>query len=496
VVYYCFILGEPVPDSNFNEASFFFLHVGSVCRSPAITCAPHLSVIEAARLMREHNIAGLVIVEEEKPVGILSVRDLRDLIATADGNLAGHQVSDIMHTGITTVRNQAYVFEAIFKMAKNNIHHLAVVNEEHKLVGVINAIDLLSQQTRSPLYLTQEMEAAESITELRSINGRILDMVRSAMQAGAETRSLVQLIAHFNDGFTQRIITLMERLEGISLPARAAYLALGSEGRGEQTLRTDQDSALIYADDISTAEMDACRRFADRLVDALEFVGIPRCPGNTMANNPQWQHSLSEWQQLLGQWISVPTGERMVNFGMFQDFRTIHGDVSLEKTLHEFIYAATRRNMLFFPYAAKNIVRFPAPLGMFGRIKVERRGKNRGKVDLKKAGIFAITEGASLLALENNIDKGTTWDKLENLGQIGVLSTKVSEMLSESYTQLVNLRLQRQLSDLAAGNKPGNAIDPLRLPEKSQKQLREALRGVNQLLRIIRDHYRLDSISR
>lgn len=186
----------------------------------------------------------------------------------------------------------------------------------------------------------------------------------------------------------------------------------------------------------------------------------------------------------------------MVNFGMFQDFRTIHGDNSLEKKLHAFIRATTQRNMLFFPYVAKNIVRFPAPLGMFGRIKVERRGVNRGKVDLKKSGIFALTEGASLLALEHNVDKGTTWDKLEKLGEIGVLSAKVSETLSEAFTQLVNFRLRRQLSDLAAGNKPSNAIDPLRLPEKSQKQLREALRGVNQLLRIIRDHYRLDSISR
>jgi len=485
-----------MPSSNFNEESFFFLHIKDVCRSPAVTCSPDISVVAAARLMCEQNLAGLVVTEDEMPVGILSVRDLRDMIANSGENLSAHKVSDIMHVGVTKVRHETCVFEAIFKMAKNNIHHLAVVNEEQKLVGVINAIDLLSQQTRSPLYLTQEMEAAESIQELKEINGRILEMVRSAMNAGADTRSLVHLIAHFNDGFTQRIISLMETLEGIALPANAAYLALGSEGRGEQTLRTDQDSALVYADNISQPELRACTIFAERLVKALEFVGIPLCPGNTMASNPQWQHSLSEWKELLEQWISVPTGEHMVNFGMFQDFRTIHGDSSLEKTLHEFIHTTTQRNMIFFPYVAKNIVRFPAPLGMFGRIKVERRGANRGKVDLKKSGIFAITEGVSLLALENNVDEGTTWDKLEKLGQRGVLSAQTSETFSEAFTQLVSFRLQRQLSDLAAGNKPGNAIDPQRLPYKAQSQLREALRGVNQLLRFIRDHYRLDSISR
>jgi CBS domain-containing protein len=485
-----------MPDSNFYEESFFFQKVDSVCRTPAVTCPGDISVIAAARLMCEQNLAGLVVVEEETPIGILSVRDLRDLIATGGDNLSAYKVCDIMHKGVITVRSQAYVFEAIFKMARNNIHRLAVVNPEQSLVGVINATDLLSQQTRSPIYLTQEMEAAESIKELQEINGRILEMVRSAMAAGADTRSLVHLIAHFNDCFTQRIITLMERLEGISLPAKAAYLALGSEGRGEQTLRTDQDSAMIYADDISPADLEACARFADRLVEALEFVGIPRCPGNTMASNPQWRHSLSEWQGLLEQWINVPKGEHMVNFGMFQDFRTIHGNLSLEHALHEFIYATTQRNKLFFPYVAKNIVRFPAPLGMFGRIKVERRGANRGKVELKKAGIFAITEGASLLALENNVDKGTTWDKLEKLGQMGVLSSGDTEKICDAFSHLVHFRLQHQLSDLAAGKKPGNAIDPLRLPERSQKQLREALRSVNQFLRIIRDHYRLEFISR
>ncbi|NIU07819.1 MAG: signal transduction protein, partial [Phycisphaerae bacterium] len=102
-------------------------------------------------------------------------------------------------------------------------------------------------------------------------------------------------------------------------------------------------------------ELDACARFADRLVDTLEFVGIPRCPGDTMASNPQWRHSLSEWKEILEQWITVPKGEYMVNFGMFQDFRTIHGDRSLEERLHEFIYETAQRNKLFFPYVAKNI---------------------------------------------------------------------------------------------------------------------------------------------
>ncbi len=485
-----------MPASNFCEESFFFLHIDSICRSPADTCPPHTRVTEAARMMRDLNIAGLIVTEGETPVGIVTISDLRDLIVSAEGHLADYTVSDIMNTGLISVRHQAYVFEAIFKMAKNNIHRLAVIDEQKQLVGVITDTDLLSLQTRSPLYLTQEMNVAESIESLREINTRILDMVRCATGAGADTRSLVQLITHFNDSFTQRIIELMESKDGLRLPDKAAYLALGSEGRGEQTLRTDQDSAMVYADDISSTELSECSRFAERLVEALDYVGVPRCPGNTMASNPEWCHSVTEWKDILEQWINVPTGENMVNFGMFQDFRTIHGNPALEEALHEYIYATTQRNSLFFPYVAKNIVRFQAPIGMFGRIKVEHTGPNRGKIDLKRAGIFSITGGVSLLALENRISDGTTWDKLEKLGELGVLSTSDSETISEAFTFLVHLRLQKQLSDIIAGKKPSNSIDPQMLTERSRSELREALRGVNHLLRILRDHYRLDFISR
>ncbi|PLX89314.1 MAG: signal transduction protein [Desulfuromonas sp.] len=483
-------------DSRFGEESFFFLHIDTICRTTAPTCTPSLSIPEAARQMRDQELSGLVVVEGNAPVGILSLRDLRDLMADPPADLQQVTVADIMHRGVISIRRNAYLFEAIFKMAKHRIHRLAVIDPQQGLVGVVNDTDLLSLQARSPLYLSQEMEAAESFEALREINGRILDMLRHATQTGADIRSLIQLIAHFNDNLTQRVISLLESCEGISLPKSAAYLALGSEGRGEQTLRTDQDSAMIFADTLSGEELERCRRFSERMVEVLELVGVPRCPGETMASNSQWRRSVSNWKRVLEEWIAVPNGEHMVNFGMFQDFRTVVGSPEFEQQLHEFIQAATRRNSLFFPYVAKNVVRFPAPIGMFGRIKVERSGTDRGRVNLKKAGIFAITAGISLLALEQNIHQGTTWDKIEALEKARLFSASDAATFSEAFTTLVNLRLQGQLDDIANDRPPGNSIDPMRLTERSRSQLRQALRGVNQLLRVLRDHYRLDLISR
>ncbi|WP_305046287.1 putative nucleotidyltransferase substrate binding domain-containing protein [Geoalkalibacter sp.] len=479
-----------------GEDGFFFLQVDALCKSPAVTCTPETSIVEAARTMRDQQISGLVVVKGEIPAGIVSARDICDLIAVSGGTVDNFRVADVMKGDLVTIARNQYVYDAIFKMAKYNIHRVVVVDEQGRLHGVVTDTDFLSLQTRSPLYLTREIEFARSIKQLRAINEQITETISRASRSIADTPSLVQLISHFNDAFTLRVIALMESDEGIVLPAGAAYLALGSEGRGEQTLRTDQDSAMIYADDLGESALRSLERFAQRLVDALEEVGVPRCPGNTLASNPEWRCSLSTWKERLSLWISVPKPEHLVNFSMFQDFRTLHGDASLESRLHEHVQSCIQRNTLYLPYMARHVEGFRARIGMFGRILVERRGEGRGKVDIKKNGIFALTQGVSLLALELGIHSGTTWDKIDQLHKHGILSADDVETLDESFSYLMRLRISMQLHALAAGTTPTNYIDPLLMSTKERERLRSALKGVNSLMKILRVRYKLDSIAR
>lgn len=484
-----------MPHTQFSEERFLFIPVRTLCQGVPVTCAPDMDVVDAARLMREQDISGVVVMEAGAPVGVVTVSDLRNLLVESGGVVNGRRVREIMSNGLISVRGSDPVFEAIFRMAKHNIHRLTVLDESGALLGVITDNDLLRLQTRTPLYLIQEIETAQSMEELRTISSRLIGMVSFASSAGADVRSLVQLISHLNDAFTVRIVALMDRLEGIRLPAGAAYLALGSEGRGEQTLRTDQDSAIIHADDLDAARLAAIERFAARLVEALESIGVPRCPGDTMASNPQWRHSLSEWKRLLEHWITVPKPEHMVNFGMFQDFRTVWGDAELEAELRAHVLATTQRFALYFPYMARHLSRFPPPVGMFGHIRVERRGEHRGELDLKRAGIFAVTEGATLLALEHGMTGGNTWEKLDLLRQKGILSAADAEVVTRAFTYLVHLRLQRQLKAILAGRAPSNHINPLAIPDAERDQLRQALKGVAAFQRILRDHFKINFIS-
>lgn len=347
----------------------------------------------------------------------------------------------------------------------------------------------------TPLQLYHEIEAAPSIEVLGELGIKMLDTVRCIITVPVDEKCIVQMIARVNRAITRRLIALLETVEGIRLPDGAAYLALGSEGRGEQTLRTDQDSAIVYPDGFSSGKLLEVKRFATRLVDALEAIGVPRCPGNVMASNPQWCHSVSEWKRLLEEWITVPTHESIMDFCLFQDLSSLHGDESLCTELCDHIRTTVWRPPFFFPNLACHATRFPSPLTFLGRIRVEQEGEQRGKVDIKKSGIFAITVGASLLALEAGVVGGNTWDKLSLLGQRRIITAGDLKKIEAAFSYLVRLRIQSQLRELAADTIPTNYVDPQCMTKAEREKFRNALRGIDCFLRIVRDRYHLDFIS-
>ncbi len=343
--------------------------------------------------------------------------------------------------------------------------------------------------------LQQGIDTAHSIEQLRGVSALIPDMVRLAVNSGEETTKVVQLISRLNDAVTLRLIALLQSRESIRLPEGATFLVLGSEGRGEQTLHTDQDNAIVYSNDLSSEQILEVERFANRLVTALEEIGVQRCPGKIMACNPQWCHCVSEWQELLALWIENPTPEHVLNFGKFQDLRALHGNEALAIQLRDHICTSVQCHNWFFPNMANHVVHFPSPFTCFGQIRTEESDNHKGMVDLKKAGIFAITTGASLLALEYGIIGGCTWKKLETLFKAGFFSSRDYETITKAFTFLVQLRLQQQLLGLSSGNPVTDSVDLRLMTENEHEQFRRALNGVDIFLWIFRDHYQLDFIA-
>ena len=308
---------------------------------------------------------------------------------------------------------------------------------------------------------------------------------------GVPPRELVRMIALLNDQLLLRLIELLRTRQFNDLTDKFAFVVLGSEGRREQTLTTDQDNAIIYSDDLSAGEIARIEAFSTKLIDSLIEIGVPPCPGGIMAKNEFWRRSFSGWQEIMKRWLTNPLPENILNGSMLFDLRTIYGDLSLEKGLKKMLAEHFSEEQMFLTRSAANVNRFRPPLSLFGGIKVEHGETRRGQLDVKKAGIFAITEGVKALAMEAGIMDGGTRERISALVEKGVLKRKMADDLDASYNFLVFLRLRCQVDEIRAGNEPSNFITLTKLNHMEKGRLKLAFEEVNEFHEFLRVHFRV-----
>jgi len=461
-----------------NEFNFLFLPVRQFCRQDVVTTGPDEMLVNAALTMRRHSVSSIVVCDGGVPVGIVTDRDLRNKIIAGGLDPKKLMVRDVMNAPLISVDEETFIFEALYQMSKNSIHRVGVVDDRGRLVGIITDSDILRLQSRSPQLLIRRIEEASNLKELQSLHLQVQKLVVHLVGTGVKTSELVRVIAHLNDRLLLRLIALLRESSYPDLPERFAFIVLGSEGRQEQTLTTDQDNAIVYADDLSVDEIARIEAFSRDLIAQLIDMGVPECPGGIMASNAEWRRSLSGWNEMLEQWLGSPTPENILTGSMFFDLRTLYGDASLVRTLKGNIASWLQLEPFFLRYAAANVLRFNPPLGWMGRIKVERKGKHRGLLDIKKAGIFPITEGVKVLALEaGNVDGGTR-ERLLALVAAGTLTPVQAEDLESSFNFMVYLRLRGQVTAIQEGREPSNFIDLRQLSRMEHGRLQIALEGV------------------
>lgn len=477
-----------------SDENVFFFPVGDFCRRDLITCPVEATVVELATTMREKNVSSIIVREGESPVGIITDRDLRNKVVSRGADPTALTARAIMSEPLITVAEEEYLLEVVCKMSRHNIHRVGVVDGEGKLCGIVNESDILRVQTHSPQRLLRDLERAESFDELKKIHQGVQDLVVFLSRSGVRTKDLVRLIATLNDRLVLRLIDLLRRERFADLPQNFVFMVLGSEGRGEQTLSTDQDNAIIYADGLDAETLGRIEAFSQALIDGLIQIGVPECPGGIMAKNTFWRRSLEDWSVALDQWISVPNPENILNFSMFADIRGVWGDMSLVDSLKSAVIRRAMEEDLFLSRMAANVVRFVPPLGMFGSLKVEKQGKYRGLIDLKKAGIFAITEGVKVMCLARGRLGGCTRDKIQWLKEQAILPVKQADDLDAAFSLLVFYRLRGQVDAIQAGLEPNNYINPAKLNRLELGRLRLSLEVVKSFQTTLSTHFRLNML--
>jgi CBS domain-containing protein len=438
--------------------------IGSVASGSPVTVSPDASVAEAARAMRDAGASAALVTDE--PPGIVTHRDLGERVLAA-GLDPGTPVLAVTSRPLEAFPAGMPVFEALRRMLELGVHHLPVTRGD-QVVAILRDTDLLRHQLRSPLPLLDRIEAIPRLVDApRDYAREVAGVAQTLFAGGLGVAQIGGVLAALSDALTRRLLILAQ-LELGPPPCAYSWILLGSEGRREQVLLSDQDNALVYAEDAPGAR-DYFPALASLTVDGLIAAGFPRCPGDYMATT--WCKPLAEWQALFAGWVEVPEPQALLEAQIFLDFRAVHGGLSLEP-LHR-ILASGGRRALFLHNLARAVLRFRPPLGPLGRIRTED-----GWIDLKTGGIGTIVMLARLYALAGGAAARSTLERLEAAADAGTLSRAGAEILGESLRFLTRLRLQEQIRSLQCGEEASNRVRLEALTPLERRRLLEALRAV------------------
>jgi CBS domain-containing protein len=461
-------------------ARFFNQPVASIYNPRLITCPAQTSIRQAAVEMNSHRCSSIFITRgEEEFVGVVTDNDLRRKVI-AEGYDIEKPVSDIMTQPLKTVHSQALIFEALMTMMQHNIKHLAVADTEGRVVGLVTNRDLLTAQGQSPFFLIREIMAADTVEAIFDMHGRLPRLIQSLINSGAKAMNITRFITTISDAITKRIIEFALEKCGPP-PVPFVFMILGSEGRQEQTLKTDQDNAIVYEDVAGEQEAETQAYFlklAKNICTWLDKAGYAFCEGNVMAQNPQWCGSLTKWKNYFSSWIHAAEPEDLLQASIFFDFRGAYGEMRLIDELRQFLFESLAGWSGFFRHLTENALHFKPPLGFFRNFVVASKGEHRNTFDIKSA-MMPIVDFARIYALKNSLEETNTLERLHQLYLKKKLSWQEYNDLDQGYSFMMQLRFVRQIESVVEENaKPDNYINPKKLSRIEQTMLKEIFKRI------------------
>lgn len=450
-------------------------------REPVIV-AGSITIKEAAGVMKTRKVKSLLVQHDEQ-MGITTTTDFRDVIVA---DIPTHTpLSDLCEFRLLTVDIDEYLFNALLIMTKSNIRRL-VVTEQGKPKGILAQVDILSYFSNHSHLIAQKLEQATSLEHLADIARQITRLVQILSGHGVKPPQLGKLVQTLNARLFERAWQLIAPRELIE---RSCLIVMGSEGRGEQILKTDQDNALIVEDEINPAELaELCERFSS----TLSSFGYPPCPGGIMVNHAEWRFTPTSLKQQLHQWIHSGTTAHLMNLAIFMDAEAVAGNKSLLEQAKQFINNSLKDDASFYSRFAKAIEQFDTPLGLFSHL-LTKESNGKATLDLKKGGIFPIVHGVRSLSLEYGVRENNTFERIQALHTHSHLDREMADDLTQALTFFMGIKLKTGLQYLSREKRPDNQIEPSTLSTQERDLLKDALSIVKRFKSQLRHHFRLGS---
>ncbi|GAB4419017.1 MAG: DUF294 nucleotidyltransferase-like domain-containing protein [Bacteroidia bacterium] len=488
------LLQEPRTNLLFREEDI----IAVKHKEDVVFCTARNTVQEAAQIMTEYKVGALVVANERlEPIGILTDTDMTRKVAAGRVQTAD-TVDKLMSTPVRTVPPGETVAEAMLTMMRFNIRHLVVTEDgtaSSRFVGIFSEHDMLLAQGNNPAVLAKLIRKARNVAELADIRNRAEALFHAYLRQEISVEFITGTATEINDALIRRAIELSQKqleAEGLRAPeVPFCWMSLGSEGRGEQLLRTDQDNALIYEDPPTgreAAARDYYLRLGKAVTDILEACGFAHCPGEIMASNPKWNGPLHQWKEHFAGWIRLPEPKALMHGTIFFDFRPAYGDTRLTDALTAFLFGEMREEKGFINFFAQNALGNPPPLSFFKQFIVERGGKHKDEFDIKLRGMMPLADAARVLLLHQEV--GGIANTVARYRELAAREPHNRALYDEAAMAYEMLIRHRALNGFERGNS-GRYLRPEDLNKIERQTLKYAFRTIEELQSIIRTRFSL-----
>jgi CBS domain-containing protein len=460
--------------------SLMHARVAELFLHPAAFVGASDTIEAAGHQMRELDTNALFVRDGER-IGIITGMSLSKAVVLRRQSIQT-PVRGLTNFDVVSVRRDDFVSSALLLMTKHNKRRLAV-EADGRFVGILEEIDLLGFLAGSAQVVAGRIDRASSQEDLAIASREIETQTRVLRRQGVKVEVIGEIVSDLNRRLLSRLFEMVAPAE---LRTASCLIVMGSEGRGEQTVRTDQDNGIILA---GPAEAEALNAFRSEFSGALQRFGFPPCPGNVMVRNPAWSKPLADYLSDFRRWITLPDEAAHMNVAIIYDAQAVAGDAELLDNAKAALLDMIRGEQAFLAHFARAVDAFGTPIGLFNNL-ITSEGTGDA-LDLKKGGIFPIVHGVRSLAIEQGLLETSTDRRITRLRDLGVLQAEFARDLSQAFLFLLMLRLDAQLA--ASAGASGTLVRPAQLSSMERQLLRDALHVVKQFREIVRHHFRLGS---
>lgn len=459
-----------------------------------IYCTQGTSIRLAAQIMSDKNSSFIVVVDEQQhPIGIITDTDLRKQVVAGPVAIQD-PVEQIMSKPVVAIAPEPTMADALIAMIRSKVKHLCITQDgsiNSRATSVLTEHDLLLAQGNNPAVLITEIRQTKTIDSLPDIRNRAEELLQKYLEQEVNIAFVANIITEINDAIIVRALQHAEAILGVP-PLRYCWLSIGSEGREEQLLRTDQDNALVFENRHVAEEKEAQGYFvklAAIVNDVLVSCGFERCPADMMASNPQWCQPLHVWEQYFYHWIHEPTEDALLHSSIFFDYRPVYGDFSLSRQLTEYIYQHIQQEKIFLPYLAKHALQSPPPLSFFRNFIVERGGEHKNEFDIKLRAMTPLVDAARVLTLDNRIaGENNTFKRFERLAKLEPQNAELYKEAAMAYEIMMRFRALHGLRN----HNSGRYINPDQLNKLERQALRNTFKPISDIQELLQVRFQLN----